>query len=142
MAKATGLTLEEANNRLPLVRVITRDARQLKADILLRQSRLHELRAQYPREEEVDSPYAEEVQQMEESIDDDEGRVGELAAELNEIGAILVDAAIGLVEFESVLGGEQIWLSWEYDEPEVTHWRAAGESPDQRRPLVLIGQEG
>ena len=141
MKDAAGLTLEDANKRLPLVRAISRDAKELKADILMRLKRLQDLRSRKSENVKSDSSNAEEILQVEESIEEDEIRIDELGSELEEIGAHLMDAETGLVEFSSTLDGEEIRLSWLFDEAEVTHWRSLNESPANRKPLVLIGQE-
>ncbi|MEZ6128628.1 MAG: DUF2203 domain-containing protein [Planctomycetaceae bacterium] len=134
------MTVEEANDRLPLVRAIVRDAVGLKRDVLARQDRLLELRERYPDENNEDSSYSEEVMQMEESLEADEIRIDEYIQELQQIGAVLTDAEAGLVEFASSLGGDRVWLSWMYDEPGVSFWRAADDQPAERRPLEPAGQ--
>jgi len=129
------LTVDEANQRLPLVRAIVRDAVDLKHDVLARQDRLLELRERYPDEDNDGSPYSEEVLQMEESLEADEIRLDEFNAELQQIGAHLMNAESGLVEFQSSLGADAVRLSWMYDEPAVSFWRSADDEPAERRPL-------
>ena len=140
MSEHPELTIADANRRLPLVRAIVRDAIQLRADVTSRQERLNALREEYP-DLDDDSPYAEEVLQMEESVENDEVRLDGYAAELKEIGADLVDSDSGLVEFTSTLGDRSVRLSWLFDEPEVAFWRADWETPADRRPLELSEQE-
>ncbi|MEQ9407280.1 MAG: DUF2203 family protein [Fuerstiella sp.] len=135
-----GMSVEDANRRLPLVRVIVKDAVELRADVTARQERLLALRDSYP-EGDLADPYAEEVLQMEQSLEIDEERVAGFADELRQLGAELVDPAAGLVEFPSAQDGEAIRLSWMYNEPEVSYWRAESELPSDRRPLVLTGQQ-
>lgn len=136
-AEELSLTVEDANLRLPLVRAIVRDAVDLKADVLARQDRLLELRERYPDKEEDQSPYSEEVQDMELSLQADENRIGGFADELEEVGAELMDAETGLVEFASTLDGRPVRLSWMYDEPAVTFWRSEDDQPVDRKPLEL-----
>ena len=135
------LTIEDANRRLPLVRRIVRDAVELKSDILERQERLMELRELHPELDTDGSPYAEEVLQMEESLEADEIRVDEFTQELSQVGGSLVSAELGLVEFESILDGMPIHLSWMYDEPEVGYWRSEADEPVDRKPLQLTEQQ-
>ena len=134
------LTVADANSRLPLVRAIARDAMDLKADVLARQLRLVELRERYPAVDDDESPYSEEVLEMEESLEADEIRIDGFILELQQVGAELVDSEVGLVEFASSLDGQAMWLSWKYDEPEVCYWRADGDEAIDRRPLVLTEQ--
>lgn len=139
-AEETRLTADEVNQRLPLVRAIVRDAMDLKLDVLARQDRLLELRERYPDENDDASPYSEEVMQMEESLEADEIRIDEFASELHQIGAHLMNAESGLVEFASSLDGGPIWLSWMFNEPEVGFWRSEQDEPADRRPLEPAGQ--
>lgn len=134
------LTVGDANQRLPLVRAIVRDAIDLKQDLLARQDRLLDLRERYPDEDNDGSPYSEEVLQMEESLEADEIRIDEYSQELRQIGANLVQAETGHVEFASTLGGDRVWLSWIYDEPGVGFWRSERDEPADRRPLEPAGQ--
>lgn len=133
-------SVEEANQRLPLVRAIVRDTVELKADVLARQDRLLDLRERYPEEEGNASPYSDEVLQMEESLEADEIRIDELAQELQQVGGKLIDPAAGLVEFASTLDMQPIWLSWMLDEPTVSFWRSQDDAPADRRPLEPAGQ--
>ena len=121
----------------PFVRAIVKDAVGLKQDVLARQDRLLELRERYPEKDDEDSPYSEEVQDMEKSLEADEQRIGEFAAELSSIGVELMSAEQGLVEFDSMLEGRAVRLSWKYDEPEVCFWREEDEEPVERKPLQL-----
>lgn len=134
------LTVADVNRRLPLVRAIARDAMRLKADVLVRQGRLMELRERYPADDDDESPYSEEVLEMEESLEADEIRIDEYGLELQQVGADLVDSKLGLVEFASSMDGQLIRLSWMYDESEVCFWRAEGDEAVDRRPLVLTEQ--
>ena len=97
------LTVADANSRLTLVRAIARDAMDLKADVLARQLRLVELRERYPAVDDDESPYSEEVLEMEESLEADEIRIDGFILELQQVGAELVDSEVGLVEFASSL---------------------------------------
>lgn len=137
MTEDLTLTVDEANLRLPLVRAIVKDAIDLKADVLARQDRLLELRERYPDNAEDRTPYSEEVQDMERSLQADENRIGLFADELEEVGAELMDAQTGLVEFASTLDGEPVRLSWMYDEPHVCFWRSQTDEPIDRKPLEL-----
>lgn len=136
-AGETVFSVEDANLRLPLVRAIVRDAVGLKQDVLARQDRLLELRERYPEKEDETSPYSEEVQDMEKSLAADEHRIVEFAEELEAVGAELMNAESGLVEFDSVLDGRPVRLSWKFDEPEVCFWREEDDEPIDRKPLQL-----
>lgn len=56
-------------------------------------------------------------------------------AEIEALGVIVDDLDLGAINFYSWLGGREIFLSWQYGEPEVRHWRDVAEGPMSRRPL-------
>ena len=134
------LTVEDANRRLPLVRAIVRDAMGLTSDVRFRQERLLDLRERYPENDDEGSPYSEEVLQMEESLEADEIRIDEFVTELKQVGADLVDAEAGLVEFASSMAGTPIRLSWMFDEAEIGYWRAEDAESEDRKPLEMAEQ--
>ena len=41
---------------------------------------------------------------------------------LQEIGCVLKDMSIGLVDFPTIREGREVLLCWKYDEPEVMFW--------------------
>ncbi len=62
-------------------------------------------------------------------------RVGELIDRINEWELQLRDVNTGLVDFPSMLGGEEVWLCWRLGEPEVGYWHPIDEGFGSRRPL-------
>lgn len=74
-----------------------------------------------------------------------EGRILELTKEytekldeINELGVIVDDIDFGIVNFYSWIGGGDIFLSWQYGEPKITHWHAVTENSIARRPLEKL----
>ena len=49
-------------------------------------------------------------------------RLDGLVREISATGAILRDVNTGLVDFPALKDGREIYLCWQYDEQEVTHW--------------------
>lgn len=62
-------------------------------------------------------------------------RVGELIDRIRDWGIELRDIDTGLVDFPSILGGDEVWLCWRLGEPEVGHWHPTNEGFGGRRPL-------
>ena len=54
---------------------------------------------------------------------------------LEELDVVVRDLERGLIDFPSLLGGEEIYLCWLLDEPSVGHWHAAGSGFGGRQPL-------
>jgi hypothetical protein len=55
--------------------------------------------------------------------------------QLEELDVVVRDLERGLIDFPSLLGGEEIYLCWLLDEPEVGHWHAPESGFRGRRPL-------
>ena len=41
---------------------------------------------------------------------------------LQDIGVVVKDMSIGLIDFPALRNGREILLCWKFDEPQVTHW--------------------
>lgn len=116
------LSVEDVNQRLPLVRMIVRDVMELHRDISLRKDRLSALRERHPAADSADSVYEQEVLQMEAELSGDEVRIEGFAQELHQIGGTLTDRASGTVDFPGGLDGGRVRFCWQSDEPEVLFW--------------------
>ena len=54
---------------------------------------------------------------------------------LEELDVVVRDLERGLIDFPSLLGGEEIYLCWLLDEPAVGHWHAPESGFGGRQPL-------
>jgi hypothetical protein len=114
-------TLEEATQRLPLVKSIVRDIVELHDEVDDRRERLNRLKEGRLRED-ASSPYNEELAQSEEALEKDLLQLEEYRRELEDIGAELKDAGEGLVDFRSMIDGREVYLCWKLGEPEIAFW--------------------
>jgi len=55
------------------------------------------------------------------------GRIQDLVARLEELGVVLKDADMGLVDFPAVRLGRRVYLCWKLGEPEVAFWHGLEE---------------
>ena len=62
-------------------------------------------------------------------------RVSELMERIQEWQLQLRDVNTGLVDFPSLVEGNEAWLCWRLGEPEIGYWHPEGEGFDSRRPL-------
>jgi hypothetical protein len=65
-----------------------------------------------------------------------------LAAELtgavervNDLGCLVKDVEMGLVDFYALVNGEPAFLCWQFGEPAITHWHPLEEGYASRKPL-------
>ncbi len=127
-------TVEQANAMLPLVRAITADVVKLSQEMVDRRQRLDYLRSG---RKESDDPYSEELAQMEEQQQKDQGRLQEFVNELRQLGAEPKTLTEGLIDFPHMMDGRIVFLCWKYDEPEIQHWHDLDAGFDGRQPLAL-----
>ncbi|MGI8779499.1 MAG: DUF2203 domain-containing protein [Solirubrobacteraceae bacterium] len=55
--------------------------------------------------------------------------------QLDRLEVLVRDLDAGLVDFPALRDGEEVYLCWLVDEPEVRHWHAPGAGFPARRPL-------
>ena len=123
-------TVEDANRTLPLVRRIVEDVvRQhrlwrekiLELDLVASSSRADEPRG---RAEQLES----EAQSLAHEIDG-------YQHELEELGILLKDRRMGLVDFPSEIAGKKVLLCWRLGETEVQFWHDEDAGYAGRQPL-------
>jgi len=123
-------TVEQANKTLPLVRRIVEDVvRQhrlwrekiLELDLVASSSRAEEPRQ---RAEQLEG----EAQLLAREIDG-------YQRELEQLGILLKDRRLGLVDFPSEIGGRRVLLCWRLGESEVQFWHDEDAGYAGRHPL-------
>ncbi|MCA9060265.1 MAG: DUF2203 domain-containing protein [Planctomycetaceae bacterium] len=128
------LSVDEVNQRLPLVRSIVRDIVDLHSDLSLRKTRLATILEQRSGGHSGEV-YEDEVQQMEAEIAADEQRMSGFCGELQQLGGVLRDPISGTVDFASTLQGDVVSLCWQPPEPQVMYWHS-GECSQSERILL------
>ncbi len=129
-------TVEEANQRLPLVRAIVEDIVHFYRDVHDRRERLAQIR-QVPGGEKRDehSVYGEELRQIEEVINKDISRLQDFVDELNELGAEFKDPVTGLVDFRTLVDDREVYLCWQLGEDEIGYWHELDAGYQGRQPI-------
>jgi len=137
--------VNEANQRLPLVRAIVEDIVQLAREVHERRERLARVR-QLPgspaRDDE--SLHGEELRQVEDDLNKDVDRINEFVQELQELGAELKDPLTGLVDFPAMIDGREVYLCWKLGEAEIEYWHELDAGFQGRQPLgesLLTGED-
>jgi len=129
------LTLEEANALVPRLSALMQAQMGLRTEIEQRLERLAEELGAVPdavRVEEGDAPHVKGLKR--ELI----ARIDEYQAawrELDDMGAVLKDPRMGLVDFYGQVDGKLVWLCWKYGEQAVTHYHGLDEGFAGRRPI-------
>ena len=55
--------------------------------------------------------------------------------EVEDLGAVLKDARLGLLDFYGNVDGKLVWLCWKYGEAECAHYHALEEGFSARKPI-------
>ena len=125
-------TQEQANSTLPLVRRIVRDIVTLYPVWRdhVETYAVHAANASAEHPDPLAEQAAREVQRL----------AGEIEGCLRELADLGVEYKqpmdAGLVDFPGSVDGQDVYLCWRYDEPEVAHWHPTDEGFAGRRPLV------
>jgi hypothetical protein len=115
-------TVEEANQRLPLVRAIVQDIVDLFRDLQERRERIARVKQLRGQGTSSTRFHSEETDQVEEEILKDEEKLAEFVRELHELGVEFKDPILGLVDFPAQMDDRVVHLCWKLDEPEVQFW--------------------
>ena len=136
-----GFTIREANQTLPLVRMIVEDIVVLSRQINETRDRLAYLTQGRP---DNDNDYSKELQAIEDSTDRKTELLERYLAEIKSINAIPNSAVEGYIDFPALREDKPVCLCWRQGEDEVMHWHGIEEDCSKRRPvdLPLIRQSG
>ncbi len=130
-------TVAEANQRLPLVRAIVDDIVRLFVDVQERRDRLQELKERNPsRSQQQPAVYSEEIDHMEAVVQADIERLRGFVGELAELGVDLKDPVVGLVDFPTLVEGQEACLCWKLGEPDVGFWHDLNAGYRGRQPVA------
>ncbi len=61
--------------------------------------------------------------------------ITEAVERVNDLGCLVKDLDLGLVDFYALQDGEPIFLCWQFGEPAVSHWHGVDEGYASRKPL-------
>jgi hypothetical protein len=134
-------TVEEANQRLPLVRAIVQDIVDLNRDIEGRRERLTLVR-KLRGNSSPGQLYSDELDQVETDLRDDERRLAAFIVELQELGVEFKDPVRGLVDFPAMLDDHVVYLCWQLGEPEVHFWHELDAGFTGRQSLMAESVSG
>ena len=127
-------TVSEANNALPLVRVIVQDITDLARELRDRHERLNRLK---PGDRfSLSDAHDEELQQVRAELERGQEKMEEYVRELAHLGIELKDYFTGLIDFPSLMNGRPVYLCWRLGEPEVAYWHELEAGFSGRQKLV------
>ena len=126
-------TPEEANALLPYIRSDIDRLQQTKREFIRAALRLRELRI--ARESAGDGSLDDEIFRTEASMEFLQMEAKTLADSIRLKGAELKDIDRGLVDFPSIINGEEVWLCWQMGEERIAYYHGLHDGFRGRRPL-------
>lgn len=135
-------TVEEANQRLPLVKAIVKDIVDLFRDVQQRRERLASVKQLRGDGTSSSRFHSEETDQVEAEINKDEEKLAEFVRELHELGVEFKDPVLGLVDFPAQMDDRVVHLCWKLDEPEVQFWHELDAGFSGRQLLLAESVSG
>ncbi len=127
-------TLAEARAALPLVGRSIREAVQAKAhyveaekaiqDLVQRILMMGGINVDTVAAEAWKAQYDSNAQTLKTSMD-----------RIEDLGVLVKDLDIGLVDFPTLFDGEEVYLCWRMDEHDIDHWHGVNEGFSGRRPI-------
>jgi hypothetical protein len=132
----TWFDLAQANQMLPLLRSIVKDAMNLSQEVSQTRARLEAVGLSHQLTD-VDDIYSGELRSIEASTCELSERLSACLTELTDLGVNhnCDSIADGYVDFPSSLDGKKIHWCWNLQDPSVAHWHWVSEPCSMRRPL-------
>ena len=127
-------TLEEANRLLPKLDRMIQELQEKRELILKQEVEIDALELVTGHDKDRESPVV--CRKMEEYNRTVTGFYS-LIDEIHEMGCLLKDIPMGLVDFYSLHNGHVVYLCWKLGEKEIGYWHEVGRGFAYRQPLTV-----
>jgi hypothetical protein len=129
-------TLEEVNDLVPKLAPVVKRQLERRGEIESLLMKLGRELGDVPERIVLDPADPADVRQMKRDLVKriEEYRAGWRTVE--QMGAVLKDARVGLVDFYGNVDGKLVWLSWKYGEEGVNHYHALEDGFSGRKPIA------
>jgi hypothetical protein len=128
-------TLEAVNALVPRLRVLIGTQMGRRSEIERQLKRLSDLLGRTPETIEIDGSDSSEVRDLKQDLLRRVDIYQRAWSEVEEMGAVLKDPQVGLVDFYGHVDGKAVWLCWRYGEDAVTHYHGLEEGFAGRKPI-------
>jgi hypothetical protein len=127
-------TLAEARAALPVVGRSIREAVQAKAHYMEAEQAIQNLAQRILMRGglNVDTAAAEAWKAQ---YDSNAQTLKNSMERIEDMGVLVKDLDIGLVDFPTLFRGEEVYLCWRMDEDDIDHWHGVNEGFSGRRPI-------
>lgn len=124
-------TVDEANARVPMLQSILRDVTDLSQELKQSHERLIHLQTSG----ELDAQQERDLAALVAEMDAGQLRMDGYIRELAQLGAVLKDDFVGLVDFPAQYEGREVCLCYKYGEPAIGFWHETDAGFSGRRPI-------
>ena len=126
-------SIEEANEALDEVRPLTEELVGHRRALVKLQERQAAVTTRIAGNGGNVEPH--ELEDVQERLDEEVAGIARCVARIHEVGALVKDLDVGLVDFPAMRDGEEILLCWRLGEAEVGFWHGLDEGFSGRKPL-------
>ena len=119
-------TVQQANSTLPLVKRIVGDIVRTQAEVMKIQGDLEILSA------------ARELSAAQAQLDQAANRLEDYVDELSEIGCVLKDYQVGLIDFIGQHERRDVYLCWKLGEESIGYWHEIQSGYAGRQPIATL----
>lgn len=135
MTSPNVFSLEAVNALVPRLRLLVGEQMDRRAEIERRLERLAGVLGEVPDRIQVEDDDSPDVQQLKRELIERVDAYQKAWHAVEDMGAVLKDPRIGLVDFYGEVDGKLVWLCWKYGEDAVTHYHALDEGFSGRKPI-------
>jgi hypothetical protein len=128
-------TIEEVNALIPRLNELVAQQLSQQSDIERRLAELTRLTGSVPRSLEPDADDASEAARIKDELRDRIARYQHGWQRVQELGAVVKDPQIGLLDFYGRIEGRLVWLCWRYGENALGYYHELEAGYSGRRPL-------
>jgi hypothetical protein len=126
-------SIEEANEALDEVRPLTEELVGHRRALVKLQERQAAVTTRIAGNGGNVEPH--ELEDVQERLDEEVAGIARCVARIHEVGALVKDLDVGLVDFPAMHDGEEILLCWRLGEAEIGFWHGLDEGFSGRKPL-------
>lgn len=128
-------TLEEANALVPRLSALVAAQMERRQDIERLLERLTQLLGVVPDAIQIEDLDSAEVRALKTDLIDRVDTYQSGWREIEELGAVLKDPRMGLLDLYGQVDGQRVWLCWKFGERAVTHYHGLDEGFARRKPI-------
>ncbi len=128
-------TLEEANALVPRLNALIGAQMQRRTEIEQSLERLAERLGSVPETIHLDDSDPADVRELKRDLVARVDAYQSAWHEIEDLGAVLKDARLGLLDFYGQVDGQRVWLCWKYGEDAVRHYHGLDEGFSGRKRI-------